>query len=105
MTAKNQKHFSDSFLKSLKLKGNRLEIGDTECKGLVVRLNKNGSKSFYTIFRVVGDGGVGARGRPLQGKQQRIFLGHYPEISIDTARAETLLIRGKALGLTPNNIV
>ena len=102
MTGKNQKNFSDSFLKNLKPKGNRLEIGDTECKGLIVRLNKNGSKSFYTIFRVVGDGGIGARGRPLRGKQQRILLGHYPEVSIDDARAETLLIRGKAFkGIDP----
>lgn len=103
MAKSNARTFTDEFLQGLKSSDNgRIEIADKECRGLVVRVNKNNTKSFNAIFRVLGDGGVTPKGKLLRGKQQRITLGIYPEISIDDARQETLLIRSKASkGLDP----
>lgn len=93
----NKRQFTDEFLRSLEpIGGRRQEYGDRETSGLLVRVNKRGSLSFNAIFRVLGDGDVNENGKLMRGKQQRITLGTYPEISIDEARQETLLIRSKA---------
>lgn len=97
MASKHTRTFTNEFLQTLQPVSNRrLEIGDKECKGLLVRVNKSNTKSFNVIFRIVGDGGVSENGKLLRGKQQRITLGQYPEISIDEARQEALVIRMKA---------
>ncbi len=68
MAKSNARTFTDEFLQGLKSSDNgRIEIADKECRGLVVRVNKNNTKSFNAIFRVLGDGGVTPKGKLLRG--------------------------------------
>lgn len=94
--SKLKRPFTDAFLVQLSGGDARLEYADTQCQGLVVRKNKNGSKTFSVIFRVKGAGGVNKAGQMLCGKQQRITLGPYPVVSLDNARREALQIRIRA---------
>ncbi|MEP9397623.1 tyrosine-type recombinase/integrase [Mesorhizobium sp. KR2-14] len=77
-------------------KSGRLEIGDELCPGLVLRVTEQGAKSFSVIYRVLGEGGETAAGRPLAGKQHRITLGKWPIISLTHARERARAILAKA---------
>ena len=67
-------------------KGRRIELMDSNCPGLVLRVTENGAKSLAVIFRVAGIGDLGERGRRLAGKQQRLTLGSWPKIGLKEAR-------------------
>jgi integrase len=73
--------------------GGRLEIGDSYCPGLLLRVTERGVKSFSVIYRVAGEGGLSASGRPRGGKQHRITLGQWPIIDLVTAREKAREIR------------
>jgi hypothetical protein len=105
MSGKLKRTFTNEFIEKLKpMKGYRLEFGDTNCRGLVVRVNERGSKTFSIIYRIIGEGGVSESGKALKGTQKRITLGIYPEITVDDARKQTLEIISKALkGEDPRN--
>lgn len=103
---KNHKYnFTDELFKSKPVReSGRAEIGDTQVQGLIARYNKNGTASFYSLFRVRGAGGISPTGKSLRGKQQRMFLGTNEEIAVDEARAKSLEIRSKAgRGIDPRD--
>lgn len=64
----------------------RMEIEDTYCPGLLLRVTPRGVKTFSVIYRVPGEGGVNASGRLLAGPQHRITLGPTPPLSLSAAR-------------------
>jgi integrase len=77
-------------------KGRRVEIMDSNCPGLVLRVTENGVRTFGVLYRVVGRGGTGGRGRPLMGPQQRVTLGKYPKIGLREARERARAIIDEA---------
>ena len=67
----------------------RNEIGDAIVRGLVLRVTKNGLKTWSVIYKVPGQGSVSARtGNRLKGTQKRITLGPYPIVGVAQARTE-----------------
>ena len=54
--------------------GEHLEIRDTACDGLRLRVTSKGHKSWCVVYRVAGEGPVGKRGRPGKGKTRRYTL-------------------------------
>lgn len=79
----------------------RLEVRDSLAPGLVLRVTANGAKSWSVVYKVPGEGGVSASGRPLKGKQHRVTLGSWPSLSLSAARAAaTDRLRAVALGRT-----
>lgn len=54
--------------------GEHLEIRDTACDGLRLRLTSKGHRSWCVVYRVAGEGPVGKRGRPGKGKTRRYTL-------------------------------
>jgi hypothetical protein len=64
----------------------RLELGDSLCPGLVLRVTPQGTKTLAVIYRVHGEGGLTARGRPRTGRQHRVTLGRWPIIKLTDAR-------------------
>lgn len=54
--------------------GEHLEIRDTACDGLRLRVTSKGHKSWCVVYRVSGAGPVGKRGRPGKGKTRRYTL-------------------------------
>lgn len=54
--------------------GEHLEIRDTACDGLRLRVTSKGNKSWCVVYRVAGAGPVGKRGRPGKGKTRRYTL-------------------------------
>lgn len=54
--------------------GEHLEIRDTACDGLRLRVTSKGHKSWCVVYRVAGAGPVGVRGRPGKGKTRRYTL-------------------------------
>ena len=67
-------------------KGRRIEIMDSNCPGLVLRVTEGGVRTFGVLYRVAGKGGVGGRGKPLMGPQQRFTLGKYQRIGLKHTR-------------------
>lgn len=68
------------------LKDGRLELGDSLCTGLVLRVTPQGTKTLAVIYRVHGEGGLTARGRPRTGRLHRVTLGRWPIIKLTDAR-------------------
>jgi integrase len=64
----------------------RKEVGDTDVRGLVLRVTANGARSWSVCYKVKGDGGVGKRGTPRKGVQRRITLGDAATIPVEDAR-------------------
>jgi hypothetical protein len=77
-------------------KGRRVEIMDSNCPGLVLRVTEGGVRTFGVLYRVAGKGGVGGRGKPLMGPQQRFTLGKYPRIGLKQARERARAIIDEA---------
>lgn len=71
----------------------RMEVEDSACPGLVLRITSRGVKSFSVIYKVPGEGGVSPSGRLLVGRQHRITLGSTPPMELKEARnqARTIL--------------
>ncbi len=67
----------------------RLEVADLICPGLVLRITPRDVRSWSVAYKVRGEGGYSATGRPLVGPQHRITLGRYPQIKLATAREKT----------------
>ena len=62
--------------------GKRLEINDTGCPGLRLRISSAGAKTWSVVYRVSGEGADGrSRGEP-----RRASLGAYPLIDLNAAR-------------------
>lgn len=61
----------------------RIEISDEVCAGLVLRITKNGKKSWSVVYRIADQGIDGKRG-----KLQRYTLGAYPLIDLKAAREQ-----------------
>lgn len=64
----------------------RLEIADSNCPGLVLRVTDQGTKTLAVIFKVPGEGGVSTKGRLMAGRQHRITLGRWPGVGLKEAR-------------------
>ena len=54
--------------------GEHLEIRDTACDGLRLRVTSKGHRSWCVVYRVAGAGPLGKRGRPGKGKTRRYTL-------------------------------
>lgn len=62
--------------------GRRLEINDTGCAGLRLRISSSGVKTWSVVYRVRGEGADGkSRGAP-----RRASLGPYPFVDLNAAR-------------------
>jgi len=64
----------------------RIDLMDGGVSGLMLRIGPNGA-TWSLRIRVVGEGGVTARGHKKKGNKSRISLGEYPTVSIERARA------------------
>lgn len=73
-------------------KGRRIEIMDSNCPGLVLRVTENGVRTFGVLYRVAGRGGLGGRGTALMGPQQRLTLGRFPRVGLKEAREKARTI-------------
>ncbi len=82
-------------------KSKRKDILDGTVSGLMIRVGP-GAATWSMRLRVVGQGGVTARGRQKAGDKVRITLGEYPAMSIEAARslANTYLDQAKR-GVSP----
>jgi hypothetical protein len=67
-------------------KGRRIELMDSNCPGLVLRVTESGVRTFSVIFRVAGRGEPGRWGKRGAGKQGRITLGQWPSLGLREAR-------------------
>jgi hypothetical protein len=60
-----KRRFTEQMLERLNPpKVGRLELGDSLCLGLVLRVTPQGTKALAVIYRVHGEGSLTARGRP-----------------------------------------
>ena len=66
--------------------GKRVDLMDGAVSGLMLRIGPSGA-TWSLRIRVVGEGGVTARGHQKKGKKSRVTLGEYPAVSIERARA------------------
>ena len=62
--------------------GQRLEIADTGCAGLRLRVSARGAKTWSVVYRVRGEAPDGRS----RGKPRRASLGAYPHVKLDEAR-------------------
>ncbi len=67
----------------------RIEITDDRCEGLALRITAAGVKSWCFRFR-----------DPRSGKDARLTLGHYPDVSLSQARARASDLRREVAGGT-----
>ncbi|MFC1659684.1 tyrosine-type recombinase/integrase [Pseudomonadota bacterium] len=64
---------------------------DTKEKGLSFYITSNGVKTFYIRKRV-------------NGKDEKIIIGNYPDLSVENARKQASIVKGKiAQGINPND--
>lgn len=88
----NVLNFTKKAIESLRLPpdGKRAYYKDSKVRSLEIMVTDNGTKSFKVNRRI--------NGRPT-----RVTLGHYPEISIENARAQAYAVNSKiAQGTNPN---
>ncbi len=79
----------------------RRDIIDGAVPGLVLRLGPSAA-SWSLTLRVVGEGGVTARGHRRKGKRHRVSLGEYPAVTLQAARALANLYLDQAQkGISP----
>jgi len=69
-----------------RLPSKRIDLMDGGVPGLMLRIGPSGA-TWSLRIRVVGEGGVTARGHQRKGNKSRITLGEYPTVSIERARA------------------
>ena len=84
--------FTTERLRELQPKAQRYEVRDTDTAGLVCRITPAGVKTL-TYYRWV----------PSAGRPERVTIGKWPAVSIDTARKRCAAITAEvALGKSPN---
>lgn len=66
--------------------GKRFDLMDGAVPGLMLRIGR-GAATWSLRIRVVGEGGVTARGHQRKGNKSRVTLGVYPALSLEGARA------------------
>ncbi|RKR82041.1 phage integrase family protein [Mucilaginibacter gracilis] len=72
-------------------KGNRSYHKDTQVRGLFFAIQPSGAKSFYVIKKIAG-------------RTEKIFLGKYPDLTIENARKLAKIKLGQiAMGINPQN--
>ncbi|MFC1659179.1 tyrosine-type recombinase/integrase [Pseudomonadota bacterium] len=84
-------NFTKSELNNISIpKTGRKYYQDIKEKGLSLYITSNGVKTFYIRKRI-------------NGKDEKIIIGNYPDLSIDNARKQASIIKGKiAQGINPN---
>jgi integrase len=88
--------FTKAFIDNLQpaLSDNRLTYYDAKVPGLQLRVSKNGIKTFCVYKRIKGGG------------PERITLGRYPELSIESARKKAMsIISDIAEGKNPADVI
>ena len=76
---------TDRYIKALKPGAGRIEITDAGCRNLVLRCAPSGLKTWNYAYSIPGT--AATDNRPAEKpKMQRITLGEYPAISLETAR-------------------
>ncbi|MEM6636802.1 MAG: integrase arm-type DNA-binding domain-containing protein [Pseudomonadota bacterium] len=66
-------------------KTGRVDYTDADNRGLTLRVNHNGTKTWSLLYRVVGEK-LNAKGDPIRGDQRRITLGSYDLLGLADAR-------------------
>lgn len=66
----------------------RIEVGDAVMRGLLLRVTSRGTKTWSVIYKVPGEGGYSASGKPLRGTQHRMTLGPWPALKVKDAREQ-----------------
>lgn len=65
----------------------RMELADGQTPGLVLRVTPTGTMTWSMQYRLVGAGGITARGHKVKGLARfRLTLGRYPAVSLAEAR-------------------
>jgi integrase len=83
MQLKMQGNFTKQFLQSLKAPSSgRLYVADTREKGLSVYVTSNGIITFFVRKRI-------------HGRDERVVIGRYPEITVEQARTQALAIKAQ----------
>ncbi len=78
-----QGNFTKQFLQSLKAPSSgRLYVADTREKGLSVYVTSNGIITFFVRKRI-------------HGRDERVVIGRYPEITVEQARTQALAIKAQ----------
>ncbi|MFF5380758.1 tyrosine-type recombinase/integrase [Pedobacter suwonensis] len=71
-------------------KGKRIYYRDGQVKGLALVVLSSGTKSFYLT-------------KKIEGKTEKIYLGQFPDLSVENARNQPRIKLGKiAIGINPN---
>ncbi len=85
--ASNTINFTKAILKTLPLpsEGKRAYYYDENEKGLIIDVRSTGTKTFYLY-------------KKLNGRPERIFLGQYPDMSIENARKAAATKKGQIAG-------
>jgi len=84
-------NFTKPALATLRLPGpgKRIYYRDSREKGLLLDVRPSGSKSFYLY-------------KKIDGRPERIFLGNFPDVSVENARKEASVLKGQiASGKNP----
>jgi Arm DNA-binding domain len=55
-----------------------------------LRVGTGGTANWSLTFRVSGEGGTKASGKPMLGPKYRMYLGTYPTVSLSEARAKAV---------------
>lgn len=79
---KPEKKFSREFIEGLAPEEKRFEVPDPGCHGLYLRVQPTGTKSWVFRYSIVGH-------------TSRVFLGPWPAVTIDQARAESFALAGR----------
>jgi integrase len=80
----------------------RTSLADGAIPGLSLRVGTGGTANWSLTFRVNGEGGTKASGKPMLGPKYRIYLGTYPAVSLSEARAKAVTALDQAKrGLNP----
>ncbi|TFF37938.1 tyrosine-type recombinase/integrase [Mucilaginibacter psychrotolerans] len=91
MTSAKTFNFTKPALIALKLpdSGSRIYYRDTREKGLILDVRASGTKSFYLY-------------KKIDGRPERLFLGSFPDISVENARKAASVLKGQiASGKNP----
>jgi len=94
-----KKRFTEEGVDRLRLPDeDRVEYGDTNMAGLMLRVTSAGVKSWSVLYKVKGEGGISPiTGRPRKGTQRRLTLGTYPAMGVKEARARAAKVLQQAM--------
>jgi integrase len=99
-----RKNLNEDMIASLTASGGRVELSDTKCRGLQLRVGARGDKSFSVVCRLKGTGIADPEsGKRRAGAPQRIPIGTWPTVSLEAARVKAVEVinaaqRGEAHG-------